>query len=266
MSQQQQLDGKEAILHKIVLEVRYHGGYAYLDRCGRVINRIQKERPGWLTNDGQTPQGSNLYNVQNGFVLNLNARKYDLSFERPVGKSPVTAEQVKEFADEAGALHVIIADLLDLKEFGRIGFRLWYLFASDSEEAAAKWQESLGYYSIKETLAKGFEATIDKVSIAVVLACQDRMCRLGLTAVERQEEVDVGRVTVAYRPRDLSRDQKVAIQSKLKDQGVARRSPEFGTMIDLDFYAEDPEDPSPSHFIATSVESALPSLVKGHAK
>jgi hypothetical protein len=41
------INGKNSILQKLIFEVRYEYGYAYLDKCGRIVNTITRAFPEW---------------------------------------------------------------------------------------------------------------------------------------------------------------------------------------------------------------------------
>src|SRR5216117_1578814 len=95
------IKGKDSILRKIVLEVRYEQGFTYLDKCGRTVNTVMREHPEWVIK-GNTPDPSNagLVSLHNGCLLNFSAFKYDVSLEKPIGGNPLSDSEFSEFVQQ----------------------------------------------------------------------------------------------------------------------------------------------------------------------
>src|SRR5215471_10104339 len=103
--------GKEAILQKIVFELRYWYGMTYLDRCGRTVNEIMREHPEWtLLSDHPNPQDAPLVSITNGCVFHFSGRKLDLALERELGKEPLEATDVEAFALQVGEVTSLVVD------------------------------------------------------------------------------------------------------------------------------------------------------------
>jgi len=84
-----ELAGKSSILQKIVFELRYRYGYTYLDKCGRVINLIQREIPEWVPQADQVnPQNAPLVSLTNACLFNFSSHSLSFSLEKPLGKEP----------------------------------------------------------------------------------------------------------------------------------------------------------------------------------
>lgn len=247
------LSKREAILHKVVFELRYQYGLTYLDRCGRTANRIMRECPEWtLLSEHPNPQSAPLVNLETSAAFNFNARKLDLSLERNLKAEPLADNDVKNFADQVGILTSIVIDQLGLEEFTRIGFRAWYVFQCQSRQDAEQWLKSLGCYSVSESVEKAFQGAIEAINVAVVVSGSDRKYRLSFNGVERQAELEVGQAILNIRARDLPKNQREHLQEQTRVKKILRQSPEHAAMIDVDVFQEDPLEVAPQDFVETS--------------
>jgi hypothetical protein len=252
------LNGKRSILQKIVFELRYSYGFSYLDCCGRTLNVLSRDLPEWFPRSDQvSPQNAPLVSAKNGAVLNFNAQKLDLSFERALGKDPVSDDEVKSFISQADETTAVIVDQLGLKEFTRIGFRAWLLFTAGSKEETEKWLLGLNWYSVAPKLVTAFGGREpESVGAALVLKSDDRSFRIGFNGVERQMQIDLGEGVLSIRSSSLPKGQR---EHLLKQQQVKRlkiENPIFGAMIDIDAYQDDPAAKTlkPGDFIGTSLD------------
>ena len=247
------LSKKEAILHKVVFELRYQFGLTYLDRCGRTANKIMRECPEWaLLSEHPDPQSAPLVNLETSGVFNFNARKLDLSLERNLKVEPLDDQDIKKFADQVGALTSIVIDQLALEEFTRIGFRAWYVFQCQSRQDAEQWLKGLGCYSVSSSVEEAFQGTIEAINVAVVVSGSDRKFRVSFNGVERQAELEVGQAILNIRARDLPKNQREHLQEQARVQKLLRQSPEHAAMIDVDVFQDDPEVVAPQDFVETS--------------
>ncbi len=245
--------GKEAILHKIVFELRYHYGMTYLDRCGRTVNTIMREYPEWtLLSDQPSPQDAPLVSLANSCVFHFSARKLDLSLERRLGDDPISSEEVDRFTQQADSVAAIVVDQLGLKEFARIGLRVWYLFPCETRDEAERWLLDLGCYSIPAKTAETFRGTVDASSCAIVVAAEVRKFRIAITGVERQAQFDVAQGLLTVRVRDLHQKQREFLLDQERAKSKLHRSPENAAMIDVDAYQDNPIVLAPRDFIESS--------------
>ena len=142
-------------------------------------------------------------NLANSCVFHFNARKLDVSLERPLGDDPLGDAEVDEFSAQVDHLTAVVIDQLGLEEFSRIGFRAWWLFPCDSRDEAEQWLQGLGCYRISPSLENAFSGKVDAVNVAVVIAGVDRKFRIAFNGVERQAQLDIGRGVLNVRVRDL---------------------------------------------------------------
>lgn len=257
------LNGKAPILQKIVFELRYRRGYSYLDRCGRMITAIMDDYPEWTTDpNAPNPQSASLVSLANSCVLNIGTRKLDLSLEIPVGGDPLDIEGVEKFADQVDQSTAIVIDQLGLKTFGRIGCRLWYIFPCESQEESEDWLASLGCYNVNDKLIRAFGGTREALSVAVVIAGDDRCYRVAFNGVQRTASIDLGKGILNVRARDLEKNQQEFLREQEKTKARIRRSPEYPAMIDVDAYVEEPEVLDARQFVETTFAEALQRLRK----
>lgn len=259
--------GKQAFLNRLVLEVRFKNGYLYLDKCGRTVNTIQREQVGWLAIDGQSPKGSSMVDAESKARFNLSSQKYDLSLDGGDSDGRITDEQVERFTNQAEELHRIVEDLLELKEYMRLGFRAWYLFGAATEDEAVQMVGELTGMPTPTRLLEAYQAKVSDITHSFTLACDDRNCRLGFTRVERSADFDLGAVTATIDPRRFPKHSRERLLASLKKRKVEREAfPEFGAMVDFDFYVDDPEEIRVDRFIVESFERMLPQLRKATEK
>ena len=116
------INGKSSILQKLIFEVRYDYGYAYLDKCGRVINTIMSALPEWNVT-GINLNGASLVNVRDDSALAFSSKNFNFVLEQGPGDDSLTAAHLTNFAEQAETISPIIIEQLGLKDFTRIGFR-----------------------------------------------------------------------------------------------------------------------------------------------
>jgi hypothetical protein len=253
--------GKEAILHKVVFELRYRYGMTYLDRCGRTINAIMKDHPEWtLLSDHPNPQAAPLVSLANSCQFHFSGRKLDLALERPIGEDPLGPDDIKRFADQTEVVTAVVLDQLALEEFSRMGFRAWYLFPGTSQQDSEQWLQELGCYSTSDELTRAFGGQIEAVSVAVVVAADDRKYRVAFSGVERQAQLKIGEGILNVRARDLHENQRAFLLEQQRVKARMHRSPEHAAMIDVDAYAEEPAVVEPRRFIETSYAGIVENL------
>ena len=118
------INNKSAIIHKLIFEVRYRWGYTYLDKCGRTVNRIMRERPEWIPfGSDPNPQNAPLISTKNGSRFNFSALKYDISLEQSANQQQtLSRDNIDDVSTQIDYLANIVNDELNLNEFDRMGF------------------------------------------------------------------------------------------------------------------------------------------------
>jgi len=255
--------GRVGVLHKLVFEVRYRFGFTYLDRCGRAINRIMRDAPEWiLAGGGISPQNAPLVSLQNTAQLNFSAHKYDLGLEQAVGAEALEEKHITRLREQVDLVARIIHEELALKEFTRVGFRMWYIFGSDSKEDSERWVRDLGFFTTSGSLTDAFEGSLAAQNHTAVVEGDERSYRISVNGVERQAQVDLGSSILSVRSSALSKGQRSHLREQLKANKRIRANPEFAVMIDVDAFLEDPVDIDPKHFIVSSAEEIQKRLPK----
>ncbi|MBM4019710.1 MAG: hypothetical protein FJ288_15550 [Planctomycetes bacterium] len=254
--------GKEALLQKVVFEVRYHFGYAYLDNCGRCLNMITRDHPEWFIRGNVSPSSAPLLSSKNSACLNFSAAKYDLSIERVAGEGPVSDNDIGAFVDQADYIHDIMSTCLGLAEFARVGFRAWYLFGCDTEADAEDWLKGLACYNISDRLVAAFGRSLESSGVSVVVAGADRKYRIAFHGVQRTAQIDFAEGVLSLQPRYMHSGQREALLERERAKRRMRQNPGFAAMIDIDAYQENAEVIEPGRFVQSSREQFLPMLQK----
>ncbi|MBN2395994.1 MAG: hypothetical protein JXC36_05985 [Candidatus Atribacteria bacterium] len=260
------IQNKETIVHKLVYEVRYNYGYTYLDRCGRTINRIMRERPEWSPHIKEpNPQNAPLINTKSKSIFNFSALKYDLSLEQQAGiKEALTKKDITEFQEQADYLSKVINDELGLHEFTRIGFRIWYLIATESNLDSDRWVSNLGIIKIDDLIKDIFSGTVENRNFTIVFKGEDRKFQISVNSVERKGIPSIIDEDVLKVPaRQLPKNQQKHLIKQVKAKQTLSSNPSYAVMIDVDSYIENPESIDAVDFINNSIkqiESNVPKI------
>lgn len=249
------IKGKNPVVQKLAYQLRYRRGYTYLDKCGRIVNMIQREYPEWVLQDEQvSPQNAPLISLRTSSVFSFSSVSLSLALEKPLGEELLTTEDIGEFVDQADKLTALVVDQLGIgqDQFTRIGFRPWYMFPCQSREDSERWLLDLGCYQIHDSFSKAFQGAIDSVGVAVVITGDDRCYRIGFNGAERQAQVDLGEGILTVRPRSLHEDQDKFLRQQLAARRRVRQAPEFVAIIDIDAYQENPQVLDVRHFLDSS--------------
>lgn len=260
--------GKTALYHKLVYEVRYEQGLVYLDRCGTTANQIVQSNPEWIIPENAiSPQGAPLVNAVSGTQFTFGPLKYDFALNQPVGReSALTPADVQLFISHVESVTSIVHRELDLKTFLREGFRVWYLFATDSEEDSQDWLAALGAFKTNHSVISAFGGKLESETHIAVVAARDRKFRVAVSAVERQEILDLGTEALKTLPRRLAKGQRELVLQQLRARRRILSNPEFAVMIDVDAYVENPVEIAPSDFIRRSLEAIEAGIPKALAR
>lgn len=247
-------------LYKLAFELRYQYGHIYLDRCGRTINAIQRSAPEWLTTD-PGPQGTSLLSIRNGCVFSFSSTSLSLIIDHPIDEE-ITQESVESFQEQVGLLSAIVVDELGLEEFARIGLRSVIAYPMKDGDDAERWMNSLGWYSLSDTLRVAFGQTVESSGISAVFVESDRHYRIAMNSVEKPPQVSLGTSPVQLRTSTLSKGQDKAFKAQLlrKRKDLTARS--FAASIDIDVYQQDPIAPDAADFTKTSLDQVTARLRK----
>jgi hypothetical protein len=140
-----------------------------------------------------------------------------------------------------------------------LGFRVWYLFPSDTREEARQFLADLRVFDVNPKLLSAFSGQQEDASAVVVITGEDRKFRFAAEVTERTMEVDLGDAVVNVPIQLLPSEQRPKARiEREKSASLRRKYPPFATAIDVDAYREDPAGvPKPSEFILSSSEYAI---------
>lgn len=243
----------EALLQKLVFELRYAYGNVFLDRCGSILDRILRNYPEWTFRDDQvSPQGAPLVSMENACRFTFGTKSCDFAIERSSGDPPISPEQLAKFTSQVDELTSVVIDQLGLSEYVRIGFRAWFVFGCKNIDAAEDWLRGLGVVQVDPRLLEAFG--VDRttaVSTAVVMEGVDRRFRIGLNTVE-----------ISQKPKGIAGIQPKQLHKKQRElrKRLLKQNPETGVMIDIDAYQEDPEVVQPREFVESSYSAYIKAL------
>jgi hypothetical protein len=260
--------GKDALYHKLVFEVRYEHGLVYLDRCGTTLNRITTTHPEWiLREDAISAQAAPLIHATTGIQFTVGPYKYDFSLDQPINREiPLTHDDIQAFIAQVDLVSKIVHEELELSQFIREGFRVWYLFGTESEADSQRWIASLGAFEGTSRIGQGFQGKIESEGYVAVMDVGDRKLRFAVNAVERLEHLDLGTEALKTLPRSLPKGQREALLNALKAKRRLLSNPAFAVMIDIDAYVDRPIEVVPADFISQSlsmIDERLPRACSG---
>jgi hypothetical protein len=246
------INGKEPLLRQIVFEIRYNHGYNYLDRCGKILNRISKEHGEWVIGAQITPQNANLYSMRNGCRFTFSFTTCNLSLDRINSDAIISTNDIKDFANQSHDMTTVVIDELGLTEFARIGLRAWYYFPCETKREADIWLKDLGVVAVAPDLVSTYGGDVESQSLAVVIAGQDHRVRIGFDTFEKSDQIAAGPETVNFKASKLAKGQKDFLRKQLKERRKSEINTKFAALIDFDSFHEDPFSIDQHDFIIKS--------------
>jgi len=228
------------VVHRYVLELRYLLGHLYWDRCGKPINEIVSRDEGWDFDriDGGT---CHLCERERNLYFNVSALKLDLS--QVQSAEVATLVTAPEFGSIADSLSVTVTEILQLSEFSRIGFRAWYLYPTTDRDDSYNRVRKLKVLSPEiENLMLG---RVSEAACRFVIERPGHMVRAAVTPCEPAVNLSPGIVRAARtKARDQPHHQRQLLLDKAKAEKIIQSYPQFGVLVDLDAYIEDPPYPN----------------------
>jgi|SRR5271157_3264 len=249
--------GAQSRLRHIIFELRYRYGYTYLDRCGRVLNRLTRDHPEWVVGNDVSPQNAPLYSVLNGCRFSFSAIKIDLALEKSADEDEIEERDILEFANQVDIVTSIVTDELGLESFTRIGFRSLFFFPFDTKEKADEWLYGLGFFGVSKSLVNTFGGTQHSVALSGVFSGPDARYRVALNTIETHAQFDGGSEIVSIKPSALPSDQRQHLLKLLKQRRRMRLDAGYAAVIDIDSYLDDPPSIDPREFIARNAGSLI---------
>jgi hypothetical protein len=242
------IHGKEPLLRQLIYELRFLHGYSYLDRCGKILNRISREQPEWIIGDA-SPQVTPLYSSRNGCRFNFSSTRLDLNLDKTTADDGIGNSEVAEFVEQVDALSQIVIDELGLKEFLRQGCRAVYLFPCENKTDSNQWLRDLKVFSISPKIHEVFGQIDEAATVAIVVHGPDCRYRISFSGAEISAQVNIGTELLNVRASSLPTRQREHMISNLQAQRRKKINSGFAAAIDIDAYHEEPPSVDPPGFV-----------------
>ena len=229
------------VIHKYVFELRYDFGQLYWDRSGRVAKQILNEFDDW---DFDSVDGGRcqLSNREQNVAFNFGPERLDLSQSQNADvDSLMDVGEFAKFAEDATAR---VIESLELEFFSRIGFRVLHLYPASDRENAEQLVGKLKLFQIDRDMSDVIRAPTE-MSFRIVTERDKNMLRIAVSPFEQNIPLSP-RILLAAKTeaRQLSRNQRRARIDQLKAKKKIEHYPQFGVLLDLDAYLEEPPVPT----------------------
>ncbi len=257
------VDLKTEVVHRYVFELRYELGQAYWDRAGRTAREILSNNEGWdfRSIDVNTCQ---VVREDVNLVFSFGHAKLDLAETQTADVETLLPSG--EFGKIAETVTTTVVKNLELQFFPRIGLRAWHLYPSIDRDQSYEFARRLKLFNLdsetEQTLGPVFES-----SFRLVVARDNHMLRIAVAPFEQQINLSLSLIrTAKAKPFKQESDKKrqpgidkrqQALIDKMKAQKKIEHYPQFGLLLDLDAYIEDPPYPdhlSVSDFVASAID------------
>ncbi len=242
------------VVHRYVIELRFDFGHVYWDRAGRIAKEI-------LGLEGWDFEQIDIHHCR------LSRRDLNVVFNFGPGKLDLSQTQSSEvaelmpagqFGSMAEELAEIVVRHLELDTFPRIGFRTWHLYPARDRQESFVILQNLDLFRHNESTMNAL-GDPSELSYRVVVERQEHMLRIALAPFEQAIDLPPSILRAAKtKARDHRGDKQArkALIDKLKAERMIQNYPQFGVLLDLDAYIEDPpfpDDLSVSDFVANAV-------------
>lgn len=248
------LFGSELLLTKLVYEVRYDLGNLYLDRCGATINELTERDSSWMVNN-VTPQNAPLIHAELGCILNFSSEKIIISLEQNPNARALSEAQIGSFQKLCTETTETIFNILELKKFTRVGFRIWHMISQTSDQKSERWMIDNGLIVVPEKVTSAFSGTHESASSLYVLELNDRKVRLSFAGARRDPVIPVNNQL-------LKVSKGTRGYEKVLQNMIAKENPVHIVLIDADFSVENPPKPDAQAFIDSSIKILIKSFAQ----
>jgi hypothetical protein len=264
------VDLKAEVVHRYVYELRFDFGQVYWDRAGRIAKDILSERAEWDF-DRIDISHCQLAHRDLNLAFNFGHAKLDLSQTQSADVE--TLLPIGEFSALADTVTATVVENLELEFFPRIGFRVWHLYPSTDREQSYELIRNLKLFSLDSELSSTI-GEASEVSHRLIADRQKHMVRIAVAPFEQQIDLPPSLIRAAKvkaykqktdsppgpgRDPGMDRRRRILIDRMKAEKKIAHY-PQFGVLLDLDAYIEDPpypDDLSVSDFIATAFEDFI---------
>jgi len=228
------------VLQRIIYQLSYKYGYTYLDRCGSTINEIKQADGSWeIDPKAISPQNAKITNKETRVHLTFSSENIHMQLDRYYNQSLNVGGKVEKFCKNIEDISRIVIASLEIEDFTRIGCRCIYIIPSATMDESVEMIDRLNFGHIDHDLVNYFGGNKKNVSFLVVVNGDDRDYRINISPAEiNNPEVPIPETSEAKpskrrSERDVIRD--------LKEEQRKKDNPDFGILIDIDAYIENPE-------------------------
>jgi len=185
---------KQVFIWQFVFEARYGHGYEYLDRCGYIINSIQRDNHEWdVLPPG--PEGTQLKNLSDGTGVVFSSQHLGLSLHKPLfGKGePLAKQDLEIFSGHIQNLSDIVFSEIRIKptDLTRVGARVFYYIPFESKDEAEQWMIDSKFFSFNKP--ELFEGILSSPSFALKWKSDPFSWGLRFDIYERNAQMDLGK-------------------------------------------------------------------------
>jgi hypothetical protein len=176
-----------------------------------------------------------------------------------------------KFGGMAELLAEIVVKHLEVDTSPRIGFRVWHLYPTGDRDESYDHMRALAAFRLDDGALQSL-GDVSETAHRLVVERQKHMLRVAVVPFEQNIELPPSVVQAAklkthrvrsgeerdkYRTKAARYRRKRALLDKLKAERTIKSYPQFGVLLDLDAYIEDPpfpDDLSISDFVSNAVD------------
>jgi len=248
------IDLKSEVIHRFVYELRYDLGQVYWDRAGRIAKKLLSALDEW---DCESIGFNVCRLVQRRLNLTFNFGPAKLDLSQTQNTDVETLVPAGEFGKLAESVSSTVVENLELEFFPRIGFRAWHLYGASDRKQSEQLVRDLGLFRLDSNLERSL-GEISEISHRLTIDQTKHMLRIAVAPFEQEVDVAPSLIRAAKaRARDHNREQKKVMLDRMKAEKKIKHYPQFGVLLDLDAYIEDPpypDDLGVSDFIAAAFD------------
>lgn len=213
-------------LDSIIFEVRYAYGHLYYDKCGQILNDVERNCEGWIARSADINTGL-LECPKREFRVGFNNIKFDFTSER------ADKQELEKIAKEASSIWKIIRANLGLNEFFRIGCRVFHILPTVSIEDADKLlcKKDMSTKIESDFIDSGYK--IKTREITTVLTQENTEYRVKLGSITRAQSIDPS-ILLKGDPRAMSKHQRETRMEALKRLREYTSDPMYAILLDVD--------------------------------
>jgi len=217
-------------LHNVSFEVRFGDGFLYLDKCGQTLLDITRVHKQWVVTDVNV-QGGSLDRYDTACKIIFSSDKFN--FIAPKAQT----QSIEEISSEASTVWKFVKNNLGISDILRVGTRFIYLLPTKSNEHSESLLSrcKLNIDIPDDLLKNGF--SVKTRNITTILQKDSYEYRINLGGVARYESVEPDALATKD-PRFLSKNQREARLSQLKNLSRYKSDPMFAVQLDVDCFSE----------------------------